>query len=150
MTKKEGFLIRKFARYVEPKNTIRALYIAVIILLGIALVCRIAPIIYLSVILIICCIVARILLYLLDVLAETIKRRIHDLKRNRLIYVLLSDTLFLFEYVFCLIILPILSAITIIYQLNFLSTVKLTAIIIILAIIVVAITTRVIQKKLLN
>lgn len=107
MTKLKEYLIRKSSGYVEPKSTLKKIYIASIIFIVISIVSRVLVIWALCMIALIGLIVSMILIDLKDTLMKTIQNKQNLFANNNLIWVLLSEEKFVCEYIFFLVIIPI-------------------------------------------
>ena len=107
MTKLKKYLIRKSSGYVEPKSTLKKIYIASIIFIVISIVSRVLVIWALCMIALIGLIVSMILIDLKDTLMKTIQNKQNLFANNNLIWVLLSEEKFVCEYIFFLVIIPI-------------------------------------------
>lgn len=107
MTKLKEYLIRKSSGYVEPKSTLKKIYIASIIFIVISIVSRVLVIWALCMIALIGLVVSMILIDLKDTLMKTIQNKQNLFANNNLIWVLLSEEKFVCEYIFFLVIIPI-------------------------------------------
>lgn len=107
MTKLKEYLIRKSNGYVEPKSTLKKIYIASIIFIVISIVSRVLVIWALCMIALIGLVVSMILIDLKDTLMKTIQNKQNLFANNNLIWVLLSEEKFVCEYIFFLVIIPI-------------------------------------------
>ena len=107
MTKLKEYLIRKSSGYVEPKSTLKKIYIASIIFIVISIVSRVLVIWALCMIVLIGLVVSMILIDLKDTLMKTIQNKQNLFANNNLIWVLLSEEKFVCEYIFFLVIIPI-------------------------------------------
>lgn len=107
MTKLKEYLIRKSSGYVEPKSTLKKIYIASIIFIVISIVSRVLVIWALCMIALIGLVVSMILIDLKDTLMKTIQNKQSLFANNNLIWVLLSEEKFVCEYIFFLVIIPI-------------------------------------------
>ena len=94
MTKLKEYLIRKSSGYVEPKSTLKKIYIASIIFIVISIVSRVLVIWALCMIALIGLIVSMILIDLKDTLMKTIQNKQNIFANNNLIWVLLSEEKF--------------------------------------------------------
>ena len=117
MTKLKEYLIRRSREYVKPRNK-KKLFIAIIVLIILSTIFMPSIISFISGIGAIWICIFMILTNAQEILMVTVNKNEELIRKNNLLYVLLSDNKFVDEYIFDFIIIPVSALILFKYQLN--------------------------------
>ena len=149
MTKLKEYLIRRSREYVKPRNK-KKLFIAIIVLIILSTIFMPSIISFISGIGAIWICIFMILTNAQEILMVTVNKNEELIRKNNLLYVLLSDNKFVDEYIFDFIIIPVSALILFKYQLNLILWIFIGFILVILGSIMSSLISTYFKIKLLD